>query len=60
MYIENAQAHRDGTLIPLAVSVVFGLLTSTLLVLFVIPALYAILADLGFIHGSQWESAQVE
>ncbi len=34
-------------LIPLAVSLVFGLTTATLLVLFVIPAFYAILGDMG-------------
>ncbi len=37
-------------LIPLAVSVVFGLLASTLLVLLVLPALYTILDDLGRIR----------
>ena len=35
-------------LIPLATSIVFGIATSTLLVLFVIPCLYAILEDFGF------------
>jgi multidrug efflux pump subunit AcrB len=34
-------------LIPLATSIVFGLLASTLLVLFVVPALFSIFADLG-------------
>jgi multidrug efflux pump subunit AcrB len=34
-------------LIPLCISLVFGLLASTVLVLLVIPALYAILADFG-------------
>jgi multidrug efflux pump subunit AcrB len=34
-------------LIPLATSIVFGLLASTVLVLLVIPALFAILDDLG-------------
>jgi multidrug efflux pump subunit AcrB len=34
-------------LIPLAASIVFGLMASTLLVLFIIPALYGILDDLG-------------
>lgn len=34
-------------LIPLATSLVFGLLASTLLVLFVVPSLYTILDDLG-------------
>jgi multidrug efflux pump subunit AcrB len=36
-------------IIPLAASLVFGLITSTILVLIVIPALYTILGDLGFI-----------
>jgi len=35
-------------LIPLAASLVFGLLASTLLVLLVVPALYTILEDFGF------------
>jgi multidrug efflux pump subunit AcrB len=40
-------------LIPLATSIVFGITSSTLLVLFVIPALYSILEDFG------WAKAQV-
>ena len=36
-------------LIPLASSIVFGLLASTVLVLLVIPALYSILGDLGLV-----------
>lgn len=32
---------------PLVISIVFGIFTSTLLVLFLIPAAYAILADFG-------------
>jgi len=36
-------------LIPLAASIVFGIGTSTLLVLFVVPSIYAILGDLGWI-----------
>jgi len=36
-------------LIPLAISVAFGLLASTVLVLLVIPCLYAILNDLGWV-----------
>ncbi len=35
-------------LIPLAVSIVFGLMASTFLILIVIPSLYTILDDLGF------------
>lgn len=34
---------------PLVVSIVFGIFTSTLLVLFMIPAAYAILADFGLV-----------
>lgn len=36
-------------LIPLAISIAFGLMASTVLVLFVIPCLYAALADFGLI-----------
>ncbi|MEM6567308.1 MAG: efflux RND transporter permease subunit [Planctomycetota bacterium] len=36
-------------LIPLAASIVFGILASTLLVLFVVPSIYAILGDLGLL-----------
>ncbi len=42
-------------LIPLATSIVFGLLASTALVLVVIPALYAILVDLGLARGVSTE-----
>ncbi|MFC1502781.1 efflux RND transporter permease subunit [Pseudomonadota bacterium] len=35
---------------PLVVSIVFGIFTSTLLVLFMIPAAYAILADFGLVR----------
>ena len=35
-------------LIPLATSIVAGLLASTLLVLFVVPALFSVFADLGW------------
>jgi len=35
---------------PVAISIVFGVLTSTLLVLLVIPAMYTILGDLGWIE----------
>ena len=37
-------------LIPLAVSVVFGLLATTFLVLLVVPVLYCILGDLGVVR----------
>ncbi|USD64941.1 efflux RND transporter permease subunit [Vibrio sp. SCSIO 43136] len=35
---------------PLVISIVFGIFASTLLVLFMIPAAYAILADFGVVH----------
>ena len=41
------------TLKPLVISVVFGLLTSTTLVLLVLPALYAILAEWGLARAGQ-------
>ncbi len=43
-------------LIPLAVSIVFGMLASTLLVLFVIPSVYTILGDLGWVTPSPADS----
>ncbi|WP_028114174.1 efflux RND transporter permease subunit [Ferrimonas kyonanensis] len=36
--------------IPIVISIVFGIFASTLLVLFMIPAAYAILADLGWVR----------
>ena len=42
-------------LIPLAVSIVFGLLASTLLVLLVVPALYTILGDFGWVTREEME-----
>lgn len=39
-------------LIPLAISIAFGLMASTVLVLYVIPCLYAILWDLGLARGA--------
>ncbi|MCB1831641.1 MAG: efflux RND transporter permease subunit, partial [Gammaproteobacteria bacterium] len=36
-------------LIPLACSIVFGLLTATLLVLFVVPALFSVFSDFGWV-----------
>ncbi|MCW8995759.1 MAG: efflux RND transporter permease subunit, partial [Psychromonas sp.] len=35
---------------PLVISIVFGIFSSTVLVLFIIPSAYAILADFGLIH----------
>lgn len=46
------------TLKPLVISVVFGLLASTVLVLLVLPSLYAILADLGLARAGQKAEAQ--
>ncbi len=43
-------------LIPLAASIVFGLLASTLLVLFVVPCLYTILGDFGLVTTVRKES----
>ena len=37
-------------LIPLVTSVIFGMMSATLLVLFVLPALYGIMEDLGFVE----------
>ncbi len=36
-------------LVPLVTSIVFGMLTSTLLIMLVLPALYAIMEDIGFV-----------
>jgi multidrug efflux pump subunit AcrB len=36
-------------LIPLATSIVFGLTTATLLVLFVVPAIFSIFSDFGWV-----------
>ncbi len=36
-------------LVPLVTSIVFGMLTSTLLIMLVLPSIYAILEDLGFV-----------
>ncbi len=43
------QSLQAQILIPLATSIIFGIATSTLLVLFVIPCLYCILEDFGII-----------
>ncbi len=42
------RSYQAQVLIPLATSIVFGLLASTVLVLLVVPCLYAILNDLGW------------
>jgi multidrug efflux pump subunit AcrB len=43
----SEKSTQAQVLIPLAVSIVFGLMASTVLVLIVVPSLYAILGDLG-------------
>jgi multidrug efflux pump subunit AcrB len=43
------QSPQAQILIPLAISIIFGIATSTLLVLFVIPCLYSIMEDFGII-----------
>jgi HAE1 family hydrophobic/amphiphilic exporter-1 len=43
----SERSPQAQVLIPLAVSIVFGLMASTVLVLIVVPSLYAILGDLG-------------
>ncbi|BCG63951.1 MAG: hypothetical protein methR_P1703 [Methyloprofundus sp.] len=44
------QSPQAQILIPLATSIVFGMISSTLLVLFVIPCLYTILEDFGVVQ----------
>ncbi|HEC16759.1 MAG TPA: efflux RND transporter permease subunit [Sedimenticola sp.] len=46
-------------LIPLAISIIFGLLATTLLVLLVVPALFSILDDLGMTARAYQEGASV-
>lgn len=41
------RSQQAQTLIPVATSIVFGMLASTMLILLVLPAMYAVLADLG-------------
>ncbi len=36
-------------LVPLVTSIVFGMLTSTMLIMFVLPAMYGIMEDIGFV-----------
>ena len=47
------QSPQAQILIPLAISIIFGIATSTLLVLFVIPCLYSILEDFNLIKRHQ-------
>jgi multidrug efflux pump subunit AcrB len=44
-------------LVPLATSIIFGLLTTTLLVLLVVPALFSILSDFGWTSVNDLETA---
>ena len=44
-------------LIPVAISIVFGLLTSTILVLIIIPCAYVILCDLGLVRSEDKQTA---
>lgn len=37
-------------LVPLVTSIVFGMLTSTVLIMFVLPSMYAIMEDIGFVN----------
>ncbi|MEE9350691.1 MAG: efflux RND transporter permease subunit, partial [Thiotrichaceae bacterium] len=37
-------------LVPLVTSIVFGMLTSTMLIMFVLPAMYTIMEDIGFVN----------
>lgn len=37
-------------LVPLVTSIVFGMLTSTLLIMLVLPAMYGIMEDIGFVR----------
>ncbi|MCG8428926.1 MAG: efflux RND transporter permease subunit, partial [Chromatiales bacterium] len=47
-------------LIPLATSIIFGLLTTTLLVLLLIPALFSILHDFGFSETARQQEEQAD
>ena len=49
------QSLQAQVLIPLAISIIFGLLASTVLVLLVVPCLYVILADFRMISGKDEE-----
>lgn len=44
-------SRQAQSLIPVATSLVFGITASTVLVLVVLPAIYAVLADLGVVSG---------
>ncbi len=51
---ENLESSSQALiLVPLVTSIVFGMLTSTLLIMLVLPSVYAILEDVGFVKLSQ-------
>jgi len=37
-------------LVPLVTSIVFGMVTSTVLIMLVLPSMYAIMEDIGFVR----------
>ena len=45
-------------LVPLVTSIVFGMLTSTLLILMVLPSVYSILEDIGFVKLTSSENTE--
>jgi multidrug efflux pump subunit AcrB len=49
------QSLQAQILIPLATSIIFGIASSTVLVLFVVPCLYTVLEDVGLLRLSQTE-----
>jgi multidrug efflux pump subunit AcrB len=52
------QSLQAQVLVPLAVSIAFGLMASTVLVLLVIPCLYVVLADLGLAKSGKREDPE--
>jgi len=53
MPLLSEKSLQAQVLIPLASSIVFGLLMSTILVLLVVPCLYTILADFGLVKSTK-------
>jgi multidrug efflux pump subunit AcrB len=47
-------------LVPLVTSIVFGMLTSTLLIMLVLPSVYAIMEDIGFVSLTDNEQPQTQ
>jgi len=47
-------------LVPLVTSIVFGMLTSTLLILLVLPSVYAIMEDIGVIRFALKDDAETQ